>query len=359
SAGYDGCNSSELKMISEHFKFLLFDLYMLWRDTCETPGLVERPSLELQHFIFAWRVVGVPKKDPAQSRPIGVGSVLLRAWLTAREPSLPAPQDAQFDCKAGSTVVHACCLRLRACQRGQCGLERGLSECCDNVPHAVANAALRNASAPRRVRAVTNAAWRGPRTCQVAGELAGETIWYYVTKVLFTDDRSSLCDSLAQMETDAQTTNTFGSGTGAIENVGKRQCWKRGDEQQIEHIGILAVPDDPYAKITPAAGSESQATAVRAYATPFWTWCSPVFSLPPPDVVHATMAAVLSTRCPWWCWGRFWASSIDLHPVYGAVLVAIDRITYWDIQRSDFLEVNVVAFFEAIGFEFLQYDPGR
>ncbi|CAK0886017.1 unnamed protein product, partial [Prorocentrum cordatum] len=194
------------------------------------------------------------------------------------------------------------------------------------------------------------------------------------TKFLFMDDRSAVFDSLPQMETDLQTTNTFDSGTGAIENVGKRQCWKRGDKQQIEHIDILAVPDDPCAKITPAAGwdklrqclaairrlpggSESRATAVRAYAKPLWTWCSPVFSLPPPDVVHATMAAVLSTRCTWWCRGRFWASNIDLHPVCSAVLVAIDRITYWDIQWSDFLEANFMAFFEAIGFEFLQCDP--
>ncbi|CAK0873307.1 unnamed protein product [Prorocentrum cordatum] len=260
SAGYDGWHSSELKLISEHFEFLLFDLYMMWRDTCEAL-LVERPSLELQHLIFAWRVVGVPKKDPTQSRPIGVGSVLLQAWLTACEPSLPTPQDADFACKAGSTVVHACCLWLHACQHGQC----------DGLP------------------------W----------DING-------TKFLFMDDR-----------------------------------WKRGDKQQIEHIGILAVPDDPYAKITPAAGwdklrkclaairrlpggSESQATAVRAYA-----------------------------KCTWWCRGRIKASNIDLHPVYSAVLVAIDRIAYWEIQWSDFLEVNFMALFEAIGFEFLQYDPGR
>ncbi|CAK0846118.1 unnamed protein product [Prorocentrum cordatum] len=384
SAGYDGWHSSELKLISEHFEFLLFELYTLWRDTCETL-LVERPTTELQHLLFAWRVVGVPKKDPTQSRPIGVGSVLLRAWLTACEPSLPTPQDAQFACKAGSTVVHACCLWLHACQHGSCGLERDLSKCYDNVPHAVADAALRNAQTPRRVP---------------AGELASETLWptrslaqgdstapkvlchvlspweINGTKFLFMDDRSAVFDSVPQMESDVQATNAFDSGTGAIENVGKRQVWKRGDRTQIEHIGILAFPDAPDEPITPAGGwtklrkrlhairglpggSEARATADRAYAKPLWTWCSPVFSLPPPDVVPAAMSAVLSTRCTWWCRGRFWASNIDLHPIFSAVLTAIDRITTWDLRWSTFLEVNSTSFFDAIGFEFLQYDPER
>ncbi|CAK0887191.1 unnamed protein product [Prorocentrum cordatum] len=251
SAGYDGWHSSELKMISTHFELLLFDLYTLWRDTCETL-LEERPGVELQHLIFAWRVVGVPKKDPTQSRPIGVGSVLMRAWLTACEQSLPTPQDAQFACKAGSTVIYACCLWHHACQHGECGLERDLSKCYDNVPHAMADAALRNAKTPRRVRAVANAAWRGPRTSQVAGELAEETLW--PTRSLAQGDSTA-----RKMEADVQATDAYDSGTGSIENVGKRQCWKRGDKKQIEHIGILAVPDDPHAKIIPAGGWDKSA----------------------------------------------------------------------------------------------------
>ncbi|CAK0823628.1 unnamed protein product [Prorocentrum cordatum] len=308
SAGYDGWHSSELKLISEHFEFLLFELYTLRRDTCET---------------------------------------LLRAWLTACEPSLPTPQGAQFACKPGSTVVHACCLWLHACQHGSCGLERDLSKCYDNVPHAVADAALRNAQTPRRVRAVTNAAWRGPRRCQVAGELASETLWptrslaqgdstapkvlchalspweINGTKFLFMGDRSAVFDSAPQMESDVQATNAFDSGTGAIENVGKRQVWKRGDRTHIKHIGILAVPDAPDEPITPAGGW----TKLRKY-----------------------LRAIR---------GRFWASNIDLHPFFSAVLTAIDRITTWDLRWSTFLEVNFTTFFDAIGFEFLQHDPER
>jgi hypothetical protein len=41
------------------------------------------------------------------------------------------------------------------------------------------------------------------------------------------------------------------------------------------------------------------------------------------------------------------------------VLTAIDRITTWDLRWSTFLEVNLTSFFDAIGFEFLQYDPER
>ena len=30
--------------------------------------------------------------------------------------------------------------------------------------------------------------------------------------------------------------------------------------------------------------------------------------------------------CTWWCRGRFWATHVDLHPVFSAVLTAVARI---------------------------------
>ena len=175
-AGYDGWHSTELKLIATVFEFLLSELYELWCDTCEHL-LLATADRDLQRLIFSWRVVGVPKKDPTQSRPIGVASVLLRAWLTACEPSLPDPQNAQFACKSGTSVIHACCLWLHACELGQCGMERDLSKCYDNVPRAVAATSLQVAAVPRRVSAVAQAAWKGPRVFQVAGEPAREPLW--------------------------------------------------------------------------------------------------------------------------------------------------------------------------------------
>ena len=75
-------------------------------------------------------------------------------------------------------------------------------------------------------------------------------------KFLFMDDRSIVAQSAAVLQEDLAYTNAFDSETGAIENDEKRQTWFRGDGTEIEHIGILAVPDDPSRDITPAAGWE-------------------------------------------------------------------------------------------------------
>ena len=250
---------------------------------------------------------------------------MLRAWLTACEPSLPDPQTAQFACKSGTSVIHACCLRLRACELGQCGMERDLSKCYDNVPHAVAATSLQVAAVPRRVSAVAQAAWKGPRVCQVAGEPAREPLWpkrglpqrdstapkalcsvlapweTQGKKFLFMDDRSVVADSTQQLEEDIAATDAFDIGTGAIENVSKRQRWERGGHTRIEHLGIVATPDDAEVDIKPAAGwakldkcvqkirslpgpSHTRMRAVAAYAKPLWTWCCPIFALPPREM---------------------------------------------------------------------------
>ena len=53
----------------------------------------------------------------------------------------------------------------------------------------------------------------------------------------------------------AASTNEFDTEAGAIENMGKRQVWRKGEGKRIEHIGIImAIPDDPDDDIIPAAG---------------------------------------------------------------------------------------------------------
>ena len=146
-----------------------------------------------------------------------------------------------------------------------------------------------------------------------------------------------------------------------MENVGKRQSWKRGQGIEVEHIGIMAVPDDPTKEIRPAAGWQklekvlpriqslpggrrSRIRAIQAYAKPLWSWASPLFALPPTKLVGAAMRAILSTRCTWWCKARFWCNHITLHPRFSAILVAVERITSWDICWSSFLEHNFIRF---------------
>ena len=105
-AGFDGWHSSELKLTVKHFNFLIEELYTLWRTTA-TYLVTAITDKELQLLIMHWRVVGIPKKDPKQSRPISVGSCLFRAWFSACEPSLADPGEDQYACKKGCSVVHA------------------------------------------------------------------------------------------------------------------------------------------------------------------------------------------------------------------------------------------------------------
>ena len=84
-AGFDGWTAIELRLLCRFAPFLIQELHHLW---CETAAYLERAITDpvLQKMLMHWRVVGVPKKDPLQNRPISVASVLFRTWLTACEP---------------------------------------------------------------------------------------------------------------------------------------------------------------------------------------------------------------------------------------------------------------------------------
>ena len=71
------------------------------------------------------------------------------------------------------------------------------------------------------------------------------------------------CPSDAELKIDVKDTDKFDTSTGAVENVGKRQVWHRGEGKDIEHTGILAKPDDPTFKITPAAGWEKLGNVLK------------------------------------------------------------------------------------------------
>jgi hypothetical protein len=70
-AGFDGWHSAEVKLMVKHFEFLIVELHALWCDTAVylVTAVFDK---ELQLLIMHWRVVGIPKKDPKQNRPISV-----------------------------------------------------------------------------------------------------------------------------------------------------------------------------------------------------------------------------------------------------------------------------------------------
>ena len=161
-------------------------------------------------------------------------------------------------------------------------------------------------------------------------------------RFLFMDDRSVVANAAEQLEADLEATNKFDAETGALENAGKPQVWHRGEKKRIEHIGITAVPDDPAAEILPAASWEKLEKCLKhvrevpglrntrrrltmGYARPLWTWCAPVFSLPPEKLAKQVFRAVVKARCSWWCMNRFFAQNLELHPGLDMALTAFKK----------------------------------
>ena len=106
-------------------------------------------------------------------------------------------------------------------------------------------------------------------------------------------------------------------------------------------------------------GQRSRLRAAGAYIKPLWNWCVPIFSLPPADVAKKLYAAILRTKCTWWCQGRWWAQHVDMHPHYSMLLAACQRISTWDLAWSRFLEANFVGYLENVGLEFVAFCPAR
>ena len=235
----------------------------LWIDTARILAAARRggPAIdeELTTLLFSWHVVGIPKKQPGEKRPIGVASVLLRAWLSACALALPTPSADQWATKKKTSVVHAIADWLHHCCDAQAGCETDLSKAYDNIDHEIGAAALAHEAIPEVCIASATAVWKGPRLCQVEGELASEPVWPTcglpqgdsmapgamvgtlvpwspsMRKWKFMDDRSMTAPSDEALEENIQYTCVFDRDIGYQENIGKRQRWKRGDFKRRTH----------------------------------------------------------------------------------------------------------------------------
>ena len=144
---------------------------------CRQTGAVDNSdeiTNELLAAVFPWRVVGIPKKDENESRPIGVVSCLVRCWLSALAAALPEVADNQWACRKETSVVHAIADWLAA--DGSAGSEMDLSKAYDNISHELAAEAFVHECLPRVVISICQLAWRSPRICCVDSELSSP-IW--------------------------------------------------------------------------------------------------------------------------------------------------------------------------------------
>ncbi len=109
-----------------------------------------------------WR----PQAGSDESRPIAVGSCILRAWHRAVLAQLPGQRCG----RRGSGVLQATADWVAA--PGEEGTELDVAKAFHSVVPTVATTALAHFGTLVEVVALLRAAWSGPRCCHVMGELA-------------------------------------------------------------------------------------------------------------------------------------------------------------------------------------------
>ena len=88
--------------------------------------------------LFAWRLAAIPKRNSEDSRPVAVGSILLRSFSKVVLSLLPCPSSGQWGGRAGVSVTHAT-LNWLVEHPGSVGVELDISkafvislECCQS-----------------------------------------------------------------------------------------------------------------------------------------------------------------------------------------------------------------------------------
>ena len=283
SAGLDGWDASEVKALAKYAPFICEGACTFF--TALTWKAPEGGIKDILRRIYAWRIVGIPKRGSDDSRPIAVASVWVRVWHRLLLNSLPDPPEGQWSEKG---VVAATASWLQTDPEtgqwpGEAGAEVDLAKAYDSVRLTAAEAALRHAGAPDAVASLLAASWAAPRHCHVQGELAAplepvcgilagdpcslrvlavmlepwhervqkevpevET-WAYVDdrslKTHPTEEDTPVEDQQQSIAAALAVTDTFDKAVGLSENKKKRQVWS--GTVKVEHLGIITdgVPD--------------------------------------------------------------------------------------------------------------------
>ena len=381
AAGFDGWRSNEVKHIAKHLPTAVDELHELWCDTAEAaPNMLitlmssgpDTQDTEVIDAIWGWRTVGIPKKSPDASRPISVGSTLVRAWHKALLHQFPPAPHGQWGGVKGTSVIQATAHWLAAPKHA--GAELDLSTAYDTIPHATAYRALTRRGVSNQAAASLVLAWKASRTCTVHGIRAnpsrpargapqgcpgaGATLaavlspWDHIIRHhlpgsgcwAFIDDRTiavtSPPDPDDQLQSALDRTSQFDARVGLVENAGKRQLWSSDQPATtVEHLGLVVAPSNPTVPIIPRGGwtrpeelilritrlpgqASVKERLAMAYLRPQYTWALPLVALPPPAHAEKLRRAILATQCTWWCAARWWADRVTLHPRKGAAILA-------------------------------------
>lgn len=127
----------------------------------------------------------------------------------------------------------------------------------------------------------------------------------------------------------------------------------RGGWDKLRHI-ILKVGSIP----GPAATREQ---LMAGFAKPLWVWACPIVAPAPNETPKLIMRAVLRSACTWWCFGRWWAARVELHPHYSYLLQMVKQITNPLLTWSDYVENAVVLTLNKclLGYNGFSRTPGQ
>ena len=360
---------------------------LLVRTTRASPfGVTKR----VRDALLAWRIVGIPKRDPSESRPIAIASFFIRAWQKTIMDALPAAPEGQW----GEIGVLPATATFLAWRDGEpaAGAELDLAKAYDSVLHGPAAEALRFDGTPPEIVAWLCLAWTADRLCHVGGELAepiapssgilpGDPTSGRVLSVLlkpwhslvqadgvftgaYADDRSikavagSCSEAAALVDRALATTAAFDEAVGLCENAKKRQRWQ--GNQKVEHLGLtlplggdaaastqgsgLPAPRDGWDSVLDAikrllflpGGFAVRASVAATCIMPKFRWAAPLIAQPPVAIARAMRRILLRTNCTWWCQARFWAEHVHLHPNLAVAVQALKSAG--GLARSAFMD---------------------
>jgi len=369
AAGFDGWDSKELASLCDMCPILVEEVHELLTRT--TAGAKHGMSPAELADIMTWRVVGVPKRDPTESRPIAIASILFRAWHRCLLAQLPPAPKGQF---ADEGVMKGFIDFMT--RRGTAGAEIDLSAAFDLVQHEMAERALVERGCPIEIAAWLRLSWSAPRICHVRGDIAAPLLpsrgipagcplsmrvlavvlapWHAVVESIspalstwaYADDRSVKADH-PEPEVAADlvgralraTSENFDGPVGLRENFKKRQCWQ-GD-QRCEHLGLDAAPgcgqgqdvlprggwqvvDEVVQRLTAIPGSMEGREKIAAIAiVPRVRWAVPVMQPPEWKIDKLLMKAIVRSGSTLWCVSRFWADSVVRSSFYASAIHAV------------------------------------
>ena len=371
AAGFDGWTAKELKALSRHFPQLLRELYNLWVETTMS-FRIQSPTDTPPDSLWTWKILGIPKKTSFDSRPIAIGSLLVRTSHKALLKVLPPVPYGQFCGRAKTSVTTATASYL--CSKPQHVAETDLSKAFDSLLPELVETAFTHQGAPKHVAHMLTRAWRGPRICTVDGDLAelilplrgipqGDPVsplalavslapWNKLTEALdcnlrtwaYMDDRSIAVirqGSRGLLNRALEFTRQFDSALGFAENNDKTQIWSHSDPPPLqgfplEHLGLRHNPGRPD-QLTQVRDPDKAPDAISrlgrcpggipmrcrlatAFINPLFDWASPLLPPGSADDVTRLFQALTNAKATWWCKNRLWCQHIDLHPKFAVAI---------------------------------------